>query len=136
MERHLKNRLLDSSYDDSSAFPLTPPPSISGDSLARSTPPEASVAVPGYTNTEWIHSGPGEEALDLRTKTSPVILEPVSPPWRPALGKNIDEDSFIHEKQVQLESRGSLEVAAMEVEGMDRAERIAVNALLALSKGY
>lgn len=93
------------------AFPLTPPPSISGDSNARSTPPETALSQ-GYTNTEWTH---GDQALDLSTKMSPVILEPLSPHWKQG------------EEPEQSEPQDMT---------MGTAERIAVNALLALSKAH
>ena len=117
--------------EGSHLMPLTPPPSISGDSNARSTPPEM---VAGYTALDFSvsHHHGSNEPLDLSKmsqKSSPVILEPVSPPWRSgAIKKVVDEyESFVGH---------GVDDINMESEELGRAERIAVNALMALAKGH
>jgi hypothetical protein len=151
MEKHY-NIQDESNSSSSHHYPLTPPPSISGDSNARSTPPDM---VSGYT--DWTNEQ--REALDLslvsqqRSKSSPVILEPISPPWRstsqPQLVKKLLEEdatpfSYRHHQQQPAKKRRyqdyspDLDLQQMEESSveLDRDERIAVNALLALSKGH
>ncbi len=103
---------------------LTPPPSISGDSNARSTPPEAGTS--DWTVIEQ------REALDLSVtdqqgspsiKASPVILEQVSP----HRGAN-KSDLYFYQTTDKETSTGDDAVL------LDSAERIAINALLSLSK--
>ena len=112
-----------------SELPLTPPPSISGDSNARSTPPE----VNGYTD---FHA---ESPLDLSCKEmllpkKPVILEPVSPPWKSAIPREGVELFPYKPEDFELKGEKSKLVVGEEEE-LDSAEKIAVNALLCLSKG-
>lgn len=122
-------------------LPLTPPPSVSGESNARSTPPE----VAGYTAADCddhpmdltVRSHQEAAAAAARQqqhlkfvatpKSSPVILEQVSPTWKaPAPSSEL----FYYKQEVKAEDSQQEETA------LDSAERIAVNALLALGKAH
>ena len=134
---------------------LTPPPSVSGESLARSTPPAASATdIYGRAvffdhneapldltkDNEVAARGHHQQKVTVNTpKSSPVILEPVTPPWKsagesapssmrssPAFPSThlLPESSYIDHHQQQQQDAGSL----------DYDEQMAVTALLSLSR--
>ncbi len=104
----------------SSLVALTPPPSVSGESSSRATPPSTTDVCESATDLSV-------GALDLSrpAKSSPVILEPVSPNWK--------KQMLYHrqQQQQQLEASHCAQEEAS-AEQLDSAERIAVNALLTL----
>ncbi len=108
-------------------LPLTPPPSISGQSNPRSTPPEVAA---GYTDLHYHHK---EAPLDLTKrvvsvpKSSPVILEPVAQTWRAAASASSSE-LFYYKQQESSSSSADLHM------DLDSDERDAVNALLTLAR--
>ncbi len=133
-----------------SSLTLTPPPSVSGESTSRATPPDVCTDL-------------GEQApLDLTVrqqlaasrhaiipKTSPVILEPVSPTWKHTIVTAAPSSSelFYYKPELKEEQHPSRVVGSSSCGGamtegqqeqqvfeLDSAERIAVNALLTLGK--
>ncbi len=136
------------------ALSLTPPPSISGESNARSTPPEA-----GYTDLSAATASASSAPLDLTVrqqqhssssarllvagpKASPVILEQVLPHHLAAGASPSSSELFYYKPELKTESEGSHYSASRAAPGgeqqpdleLDSAERIAVNALLALGR--
>ena len=131
---------------------LTPPPSVSGESLARSTPPAAAatdiygravffdhsdapldLTKDHHSSEVGLHHSQKVAAVVNTPKSSPVILEPVTPPWKSAesapssmrSSPAFPESSYIgHHQQQQQHEEASL----------DYDEQMAVTALLSLSR--
>ncbi len=154
--------------DDGDEMPLTPPPSISGESLARSTPPEpayhhhhhhhpAATAVADWEQREALdltkeHDEGNKKYLVATPKSSPVILEPVTPPWKSGAASCVSGASSMRSSPVILTSEhhfysqgGHHEQQPEDLKqqqalyqqqdvDLDYDERVAVNALLSLSK--
>jgi hypothetical protein len=145
-------------HDEDDELPLlTPPPSISGESIAcRATPPQHHAY--GHP-AEWMVAGPSsasEQPLDLTKdatqqqhmfvampKSSPVILEPVTPPWKSA-ASSLSGASSMRSSPVAISSEHHFYPSAASDHDLmkqrpedillDYDERVAVNALLSLSK--
>ena len=131
---------------------LTPPPSVSGESLARSTPPAAATDIYGrpmnlsavfdhneapldLTKDNHIHTNPnviGSSRITVvnTPKSSPVILEPVTPPWKSAAessGASSMRSSPVFQGQQPWGQQ-------QEDNTLDYDEQMAVTALLSLSR--
>ena len=131
---------------------LTPPPSVSGESLARSTPP-AAVSTDIYgrpMNLSAVFTDHNEAPLDLTKdnyqthtnarvtvvntpKSSPVILEPVTPPWK-SVGESSGASSMRSSPVFHHESSALYQQQQQEDTTLDYDEQMAVTALLSLSR--
>ena len=128
---------------------LTPPPSVSGESLARSTPPAAASSTDIYgrpLNLAFDHT---EAPLDLTKdnyqhqqpkitvvntpKSSPVILEPVTPPWK-SVGESSGASSMRSSPVFHHQQPESYQHQPQEDAALDYDEQMAVTALLSLSR--
>ena len=128
---------------------LTPPPSVSGESLARSTPPAAATDIYGrpmnlaavfdhseapldLTKDNYQHQQPKITVVNT-PKSSPVILEPVTPPWKSAAessgASSMRSSPVFHHQQPESYQHQPQEDAAL-----DYDEQMAVTALLSLSR--
>ena len=130
---------------------LTPPPSVSGESLARSTPPAATDIYGRPLNLAFdshhieapldlskdTHTAAARITVVATPKSSPVILEPVTPPWKSA-GEQSSGASSMRSSPVfhshhshQSESAG---FPPQQEDTLDYDEQMAVTALLSLSR--
>ena len=132
---------------------LTPPPSVSGESLARSTPP-AATDIYGRPLNLAFDSHHIEAPLDLTKdthaaaaaaaritvvatpKSSPVILEPVTPPWKSAGEQSSGASSMrsspvFHSHHSHQSESG---YPQQQEDTLDYDEQMAVTALLSLSR--
>ena len=139
---------------------LTPPPSVSGESLARSTPPAAATDIYGrpmnlaavfdhseapldLTKDNHIHTNPnpnvGRITVVNTPKSSPVILEPVTPPWKSAAessGASSMRSSPVFPTQHHLPESDyyQQQQQQQQQDTLDYDEQMAVTALLSLSR--
>ena len=131
---------------------LTPPPSVSGESLARSTPPAATDIYGRPLNLAFDHhiEAPLDLTKDTHTtsaaritvvatpKSSPVILEPVTPPWKSAGEQSSGASSMrsspvFHSHHSHQPESGGFPPKQHE-DTLDYDEQMAVTALLSLSR--
>ena len=134
---------------------LTPPPSVSGESLARSTPPAAATDIYGrpmnlaavfdhseapldLTKDNHIHTNNpnpnvGRITVVNTPKSSPVILEPVTPPWKSA-AESSGASSMRSSPVFHHESSAPYQQQHQEDTTLDYDEQMAVTALLSLSR--
>ena len=133
---------------------LTPPPSVSGESLARSTPPATDIygrpmnlamavfdhneAPLDLTKDHYTNNGACRITVVNTPKSSPVILEPVTPPWKSAAessGASSMRSSPVFPTQHHLpESDYYQQQQQQQQDTLDYDEQMAVTALLSLSR--
>ena len=134
---------------------LTPPPSVSGESLARSTPPATDIygrpmnlamavfdhneAPLDLTKDHYTNNGACRITVVNTPKSSPVILEPVTPPWKSAAessGASSMRSSPVFPTQHHLPESDyyQQQQQQQQQDTLDYDEQMAVTALLSLSR--